>query len=54
MIRNAYVMTMEPGVADIKGGDVHIKDGVIVEIGQFINATGAATLKGDGMIVMPA
>ena len=53
VIRNAYVMTMEPGVADMVGGDVHIKDGVIIEIGQFLKATGATTLKGDGMIVMP-
>ena len=53
VIRNAYVMTMEPGVADIRGGDVHIRDGVIVEIGQYLNPPTATTIKGDGMILMP-
>ena len=33
VIRNAYVMTMEPGAPDIKDGDVHVRDGVIVAIG---------------------
>ena len=33
VIRNAYVMTMEPATPDIKDGDVHVKDGVIVAVG---------------------
>ncbi len=53
VIRNTYVMTMEPGVPDIKGGDVHIRDGAIVEIGQFIKAPNTTTIKGEGMILMP-
>jgi cytosine/adenosine deaminase-related metal-dependent hydrolase len=53
VIRNAFVMTMEPGVGDIVGGDVHVKDGVIVAIAPFLEAPGAITIKGEGMIVLP-
>lgn len=53
VIRNAFVMTMEPGVGDIVGGDVHVKDGAIVAIAPFLEAPGATTIKGEGMIVLP-
>ena len=53
VIRNAYVMTMEPDTGDIAGGDVHVKDGVIAAIGQYLEAPGARTLNGEGMIVLP-
>ncbi len=53
VIRNAFVMTMEPGTGDVVGGDVHVKDGVIVAVGQYLDAPGATTIKGEGMIVLP-
>jgi 5-methylthioadenosine/S-adenosylhomocysteine deaminase len=53
VIRNAYVMTMEPGAPDIKDGDVHVKDGVIVAVGQKLNAPGATAINGVGMIALP-
>jgi cytosine/adenosine deaminase-related metal-dependent hydrolase len=53
VIRNAYVMTMEPGLGDVAGGDVHVKDGQIVAIAPFLDAPGATTIKGEGMIVLP-
>src|SRR5437764_556627 len=53
VIRNAYVMTMEPGTPDIKDGDVHVRDGVIVAVGQKLNAPGATTINGAGTIVLP-
>ena len=52
VIRNAFVMTMEPGTGDIAGGDVHVKDGVIAAVGQYLEP-GARTLNGEGMIVLP-
>lgn len=52
VIRNAYVMTMD-AAGDIKDGDVHVKDGVIVAVGQKLNAPGASALDGRGMIVLP-
>jgi len=53
VIRNAYVMTMEPGAPDIGDGDVHIKDGVIVAVGPKLNASGATAINGAGAIVLP-
>jgi cytosine/adenosine deaminase-related metal-dependent hydrolase len=53
VIRNAFVMTMEPGTGDISGGDVHVKDGVIAAIGQYLEAPGSNTIKGEGTIVLP-
>src|SRR3954470_18529475 len=53
VIRNAHVMTMEPGAPDIKDGDVHVKDGVIVAVGQKLNAPGATAINGRGMIALP-
>jgi 5-methylthioadenosine/S-adenosylhomocysteine deaminase len=53
VIRNAYVMTMEPGTGDIKDADVHIRDGVIVAVGPKLNAPAAIPISGAGMIVLP-
>jgi 5-methylthioadenosine/S-adenosylhomocysteine deaminase len=53
LIRNAHVMTMEPGTGDIPGGDVHVRDGAIVAVGKNLDAPGAAVIDGDGMIVLP-
>ena len=52
VFRNAYVMTMD-SAGDIKDGDVHVKDGVIVAVGQKLNAPGAAEIDGRGAIVLP-
>jgi cytosine/adenosine deaminase-related metal-dependent hydrolase len=53
VIRNAYVMTMEKDVGDLKDADVHVRDGAIVAVGQKLNAPGASVIDGPGMIVMP-
>jgi cytosine/adenosine deaminase-related metal-dependent hydrolase len=53
VIRNAYVMTMEAATGDIKDGDVHVRDGAIIAVGQKLNAPGAATIDGRGTIVLP-
>jgi 5-methylthioadenosine/S-adenosylhomocysteine deaminase len=53
VIRNAHVMTMEPDTGDIVGGDVHVKDGLIAAIGQYLEAPGSNTIKGEGTIVLP-
>src|SRR5258706_11352280 len=53
IIRNAYIMTMEAGTGDIKDGDVHVKDGVIVAVGQKLNVAGAAPINAPGLIVLP-
>jgi 5-methylthioadenosine/S-adenosylhomocysteine deaminase len=53
VIRNAYVMTMEPGQSDIPNGDVHIDNGLIVDVGTGLAAHGAQVFDGRGFIVMP-
>ena len=51
-IANAYVMTMDPGLGDIAGGSVHVRNGDIVAVGKDI-AGGGQRIDGNGMIVMP-
>ena len=53
VIRNAYVMTMEPGQPDIPNGDVHIDNGAIVDVGTGLAAPGAQVIDGRGFIVLP-
>lgn len=53
VIRNAYVMTMEKDVGDLKDSDVHVREGAIVAVGQKLSAPGASAIDGRGMIVMP-
>ena len=53
VLRNAYVMTMDPEAGEIPGGDVHIRNGVIVAVGKGLKAPGAAVLNGQRMIVLP-
>jgi 5-methylthioadenosine/S-adenosylhomocysteine deaminase len=52
VIRNAYVMTMDKA-GDIENGDVHVSDGVIVAVGQKLDAAGASEIDGNGCIVLP-
>ncbi len=53
VLRNAYVMTMDPELGDIPGGDVHIKDGQIASVGKSILAPGATVIDGQRTIVLP-
>jgi len=53
VIRNAYVMSMEPGQPDLSNGDVHVDNGLIVDVGTGLAAPGAQIIDGRGFIVMP-
>jgi len=53
VIRGAYVMTMDPALGDIAGGDVHVKGGEIVAVGRGLPAPGAPEIDGAGAIVLP-
>ena len=52
VLRDGYVMTMDER-GDLPVGDVHIADGVIVEVGRGIAAPGADSVDARGMIVLP-
>jgi cytosine/adenosine deaminase-related metal-dependent hydrolase len=53
LIRGATVLTMDPAVADLAGGDVHVRDGSIIAVAQRIEAPGAQVIDGSGMICIP-
>jgi cytosine/adenosine deaminase-related metal-dependent hydrolase len=53
VIRNAYVMTMDPKLGDMPDADIHVKNGAIVEVGRGMLALTAQVIDGRDMIVLP-
>ena len=53
LIRNGFVVSMDPDVGDIPNGDLLVEDGTIVEIGRGLAASEAEEIDAAGMIVMP-
>src|SRR5579859_120073 len=53
LIRNAYVMTMDPVLRDMPDADVHVAKGEIAGVGRNLDAPGATAIDGAGMIVLP-
>jgi 5-methylthioadenosine/S-adenosylhomocysteine deaminase len=53
VIRNAYVMTMEPAQSDLPNADVHVQNGQIADVGTSLAAQGAQAIDGKGFIVLP-
>ncbi len=53
LIRDAYLVTMDPALGDISAGRIHVRDGEIVAVGPAVQAPGAATVDAKGMIAMP-
>lgn len=53
IFRGGYVLSMDPGIGDLVKGDVHIKDGVIVNVAPSISASSAELIDATDCIVMP-
>jgi cytosine/adenosine deaminase-related metal-dependent hydrolase len=53
VIRNGFVVSMDPDVGDIYRGEVLVEDGKIVDIGPELGVTDAEEVDATGMIVMP-
>src|SRR5213082_1825737 len=53
LIRNGFVVSMDPQVGDIPNGDVFVDDGKIVEVGRGLDVTDAEQIDATGMITMP-
>jgi 5-methylthioadenosine/S-adenosylhomocysteine deaminase len=53
VIRGANVLTMDPKIADLATGDVHVRDGAIVAVAAKVDAPKAQVINGSGMICMP-
>ena len=41
VVRNAYLVTMDPQLGDIPRGDVHVRNGTLVAVGPNLAATGS-------------
>ena len=53
IIRGATVLTMDPILGDLAAGDVHVRDGEIVAVGQRISRPNVQIVESAGMICMP-
>ncbi|MDD3246552.1 MAG: amidohydrolase family protein [Methanosarcina sp.] len=53
IIKNAYVLTMDPDAGDLKNGTVVIEDGKITEIGEKTNESADIVIDANGSVVMP-
>ncbi|WP_438284056.1 amidohydrolase family protein [Pseudomonas alabamensis] len=53
LIEGGRVMTMDPMLGDIEDGDVLIRDGRIVAVGQNLDAGGARRIDARGQVVLP-
>ena len=53
IVKNAYVVTMDPNLGEIAGGDIHVRGGAIVAVGRNLSAPGAQTVDAAGMIALP-
>ena len=53
IIKNAYVLTMDPDAGDIKKGTVVIEDGKITEIGVKTKESADTVIDAKGSVVMP-
>lgn len=53
VVRNGYVLTMDPRLGDLPRGDVHVRNGQIVAVGPNLAAPGAEVIDARTMIVLP-
>ncbi|MEQ1580368.1 MAG: amidohydrolase family protein [Steroidobacteraceae bacterium] len=53
LIRGGHVISMDSAIGELRTGNVHIRDGVIVAVGPTVNAPGATVVDATNAIVMP-
>ena len=53
IIRRACVLTLDPDIGDLPQADIHVRDGVIVNVGRDLDATPLHQIDGRGRIVLP-
>ena len=53
VVRNAYVVTMDPQLGDIPSGDVHVRNGALVAVGPNLAAPGVEEIDGSNRIALP-
>jgi cytosine/adenosine deaminase-related metal-dependent hydrolase len=53
LVRNAYIVTMDPKLGDIPNGDIHVRNGALVAVGTQLSAPGADEIDGRNRIALP-
>lgn len=53
LVQGDYVMTLDPTLGDIDGGELLIRDGRILAVGRDLDAGGARRIDTRGQIVLP-
>jgi 5-methylthioadenosine/S-adenosylhomocysteine deaminase len=53
LIRDAFVISMNPAIGDLPHGDIHVRGGAIVTVGANLSAPGARVIDGHDMIACP-
>jgi 5-methylthioadenosine/S-adenosylhomocysteine deaminase len=53
IVKNAHILTMDPGLGEIANGDIHVRAGAIVAVGRNLAAPGARAIPADSMIALP-
>jgi 5-methylthioadenosine/S-adenosylhomocysteine deaminase len=53
IVKNAHVLTMDPKLGEVSGGDIHVRDGAIVAVGRNLSAPQAEIVHADNMIALP-
>ena len=53
LVRNAYIMSMDPTIRDLPRGDILVRNGVIAVVGSDVPAPGAEVIDARNMIALP-
>ena len=53
VLRGGYVLSMDSDVGDLEIGDVHIRDGSIVDVAQGLTVAGATEIDATNTVIMP-
>lgn len=53
LIRGGGIVSMDPTIGDLLTGDVHVRDGLIVAVGEKLDVPDAEIIDASAMIVMP-
>jgi 5-methylthioadenosine/S-adenosylhomocysteine deaminase len=53
LIRAGHLVSMDPNVPDFAPGDIHVRDGQIVAVGQNLDITSGELIDASEMIVLP-
>lgn len=53
LLKSGYVLSMDQNIGDIRVGDVHIIDGVIIKVAESIEAPGAEIIDARNTVIMP-